>query len=683
MRTLLYPLSLALSMLLAWPVSGQTTQTEFGKNRVQYHRDFAEWSMYESRNFITYWYGEGRFIGQSVVQIAEYDFREIQGILEHRMNDKIEIIVYVDLTDLKQSNIGSEEAFVNTGGQTKIVGNKMFVYFNGDHNDLRRQIREGIAGVYLNAMLFGSNLQEIVQNAVMMNLPEWFKEGLIAFVGTEWSSELDNQLRDLLLRYPEDDFEDLAEKDPKLLGHSLWYFISQNYGNSTVSNLLYLTRINRSVESGFLYVLGSTYRRTLDSWERFFRDRYAEEAGQTTPPEGEVPVKNKRNLPITQLKISPDGQRIAYVLNEIGRYRVFIQDLQTGERTLVHKGGFRNAIQATDYNYPLIAWNPSGLELGVIYERRDVVKFLRYDIHSKERVVEDMSTQYQRIYSMDYITPTELVLSAAVRGHSDIFIYFTLTRQSQRLTDDFWDDLDAVFTRVHGQRGILFASNRTDSLLTRARLDSILPITTYDIYYLNLDKRDEGELVRITHTPHANERHPVSLDDTWFAFLSDESGIVNRKTGYLEDYIHHFEHVITFQDGEEMRLHADSIIEQVLDSAALAQIDTVTLDTVIKQRGVTHFNSNYSRNVLSQSKARRAGRLAELVFLDGAHRIFVHTIEPEAEVQPFLTQHQRQWMEWLSSRGEEVPPYEPGMEPLRVMPPVTQTPPRDTQPPTP
>src|SRR5690349_13674323 len=105
-----YPLLLLLTFASIVAV-GQTTQTEFGKNRVQFNNDFAEWSQYESRNFITYWYGEGRLVGQAVVQMAEQDFYDIQGILEHRMNDKIEIIVYTDLTDLKQSNIGSEEAF--------------------------------------------------------------------------------------------------------------------------------------------------------------------------------------------------------------------------------------------------------------------------------------------------------------------------------------------------------------------------------------------------------------------------------------------------------------------------------------------------------------------------------------------------------------------------------------------
>ena len=208
---------------------GQGTQMEFGKNRVQYHQDFEQWMMYESRNFITYWYGDGRNIAESAILIAEKDYREIEKLLEHRINDKIELIVFTDITDLKQSNIGSEEVFENTGGITRIVDNKVFVHFNGSHQDLRRQIREGVGAVFLNTMLFGSNIQEIVQNAVLMHLPIWFKVGLIGFVGESWSTDLDNSLRDALLSSEYKGFEKFAAENPKLAGHSLWYFVSQNY----------------------------------------------------------------------------------------------------------------------------------------------------------------------------------------------------------------------------------------------------------------------------------------------------------------------------------------------------------------------------------------------------------------------------------------------------------------------
>lgn len=625
--------------------SQSTTQVEFGKNRVQYHQDYDEWSKYESDNFITYWYGEGRFIGQAVVQFAEYDFNEIQSILEHRINEKIKIIVYTDVTDLKQSNIGTEEAFTNTGGQTKIVGNKVFVYFDGNHNNLRQQVREGIASVYLNAMLFGSNLQEIVQNAVMMNLPEWFKQGLLAYVGKSWDTDLDNRLRDYLLSDEFEKFDLFAEEHPKLAGHSLWHFISQNYGHSTVSNLLYLTRINRSIESGFLYVLGSSYSSITESWELFYKQRYkAEEAERNKPEKRRIQFKNKRNLPVSQLKISPDGKKVVYVTNEIGKYKVYLQDLRTKEREVIHSGGFRNAFQTTDYNYPLLAWNPSGLEVGIMYERRDVVKLMMYDIHTKKSVVEDMSTQYQRVHSMDFVNTFTMVLSGTVRGFSDIFLYYTKTRQSERITQDFYDDLDVAYVRVDGRDGILFASNREHVKINTLRLDSILPINTFDLYYYDLAAKSK-ELVRITNTPLANERQPVAVDSSYFSYLSDRSGIYNREAAYLEEYLDHYDQYITLNDGTEIVMHADSSLEK-LDSTA---IDTIVIRPVIKKRAIKHPNSNYRRNIIEQSTAPRANRIAELVFRDGEYQAYYREMQIDTVITPPLSYYQRSRVAYMET----------------------------------
>lgn len=191
-------LLICLIQLVFTKIDAQSINTNFGKNRVQYNDDFDSWFEYETENFIVYWYGKGRNIAQTVIQLAELDHDEIQQILEHRINDKIEIIVYLDLTDLKQSNIGYEETFLNSTGKTKIVGNKMFVHFDGNHQNLRKTIREGIASVYINSILLGSNLQEIVQNAILLNLPDWFREGLISYIGTEWDYEIDDELRDIL-----------------------------------------------------------------------------------------------------------------------------------------------------------------------------------------------------------------------------------------------------------------------------------------------------------------------------------------------------------------------------------------------------------------------------------------------------------------------------------------------------
>ncbi|MEL6865559.1 MAG: hypothetical protein AAFP19_14125 [Bacteroidota bacterium] len=623
MHSIKYAL-LFLLTILALEASAQGTQVEFGKNRVQYHQDFDEWLQYETQNFITYWYGEGRNIGQSVVQMAEMDYDAVQGILEHRMNERIEIIVYKDLTDIKQSNIGSEEAFVNTGGQTKIVGNKIFVYFNGDHNHLRQQIREGIANVYLNAMLFGSNLQEIVQNAVMLNLPEWFKQGLVTYVGKEWSTELDNQLRNLILQDKYKDFDKMAEEHPQLVGHAMWYFISQNYGRSTVSNLLYLTRINRSIDSGFLYVLGSTYRKTTLAWMAYFKKRYQQESDMMSPPEGEaIKIKNRRKLPINRVRLSPDGQKIVYVTNEIGKYKVYLHDLSTGNRKVILKGGFRNAFQATDYNYPMIAWSPNNQELTIIYERRDIIKTMRYDLNTGDGIKDVVPNQFHRIFSMDYLNVNTLILSASVRGFSDIFLYNMLNRQTERITNDFWDDLDAKVVKLDGKKGIIFSSNRADTLLMSAKLDTILPVNTFDLFYYDLEERS-GELVRLTNTPLANERSPAAIDTTWFSYTTDKSGVYNRQMGYLEDVIAFYNQRILLQDSTEIVLHQDSSLAS-LDSSL---IQSISLEPVYKKKAFTHNQTNYNRNIIDMHIAGRSNRMVEVVKQDEVYKLFLHTVNP-------------------------------------------------------
>ena len=111
---------------------------------------------------------EARNVGQVSLSLAELDFNGIESILEHKLNDKIEIICYTDVSDLKQSNIGIDEVFISRNDRTTVSGNRIFVYYDGDHNHLRKQIREGIGEVYLNAMLYGSGLSVLVQKSIQL-----------------------------------------------------------------------------------------------------------------------------------------------------------------------------------------------------------------------------------------------------------------------------------------------------------------------------------------------------------------------------------------------------------------------------------------------------------------------------------------------------------------------------------
>lgn len=645
-----------------WSAAQTTSQTSFGKNRVQYHHQFDDWLLYESPYFTTYWYGDARNVAQSALQMAELDFPTVQQLLEHQMTEKIEMLVFSDLTDLKQSNIGEDELFLLRAGETKVIGNKVFVFFDGNHRHLRAQIREGMAGVLLNSMLYGANLQEIVQNAVLLNLPVWYTEGLGAYCGEEWNDLIDNQLRDVLLNKKFLNFDRLAKSYPRLAGHAFWYYIGLHYGKGTISNLLYLTRINRSIDAGFLYVLGSGYKRTTDALLAYFLSRYQEEKKQFQPLQKSrlFSVKNKRDLPLYHARLSPDGKKMAWVSNNMGSWRVYVADVAQGKRKLLIRGGIRNALQTTDYNYPLLAWNPDNKQLSVLIEQRDILKLVQIEVKTGKKVFRDLAPDFQRVYSMDHLNANEIAFAASIKGYSDLFIYRTVTRQIERLTQDFWDDTELVYAHLDGRRGLIFASNRASDTLSAQKLDSILPLRHFDLFFYDLENRS-SELVQLTNTPMVDESNPIAVDSTHFAFLSNENGIVNRSVGKMLPYIAYHQAVLYLKDGSAIKAldtrqtgewapERVSVflapLDTVLKNIDRTQIDSIEYMPVYKKRSSTWNQTNYEANLLEINGHFRCKKMVETTRKGRKTQFFIHPLDVETKTSaPFTRAREIQFIQ--------------------------------------
>src|SRR5256885_1059452 len=100
-RILLFLLCVNIQQALS---QGQTSEQTFGQNRVQY-KDFV-WSYFQTDRFIAYFYLGGQELGKFTIVDAEKEMNDIEQRLEYKMNDRIEILIYNNLDDLKQTNIG-------------------------------------------------------------------------------------------------------------------------------------------------------------------------------------------------------------------------------------------------------------------------------------------------------------------------------------------------------------------------------------------------------------------------------------------------------------------------------------------------------------------------------------------------------------------------------------------------
>jgi hypothetical protein len=607
----------------------QTAQATFGKNRVQYHSKQEEWMYYETEHFTTYWYGDARNIAEAAVQIAEQEYSDVRRVVDYAMNDKIELLVFTDLTDLKQTNIGIDEVFLIQKGETKVIGTKAFVYFDGNHQNLRRQIREGTAGVVLNAVLFGRNFQEIIQNAVLLNLPEWFPMGVVAFCGEDWTIERDNQLKDILLTGRYKNFRTLSRDYPRLAGHAFWYYFSLHYGRNQINSVINILASEREADNSFRYVTGQGEKPLLQGTMQYFLQRYKSDmAAQASPSvQDHIPFKNKKCREMTTVQLSPDGKTLAYVLNENGKWSVYTQNIDSKSRKRIMRGGARNKLQDPDLHYPLLAWAPDNKTIGVITEYRDEIRLSLYDTETKKKTTEPFTPEYQRVYSFDFINPAQIVLSASVQGYSDLFLYQTVTRGSERITQDFWDDLDVRLSNLNGEPHLLFASNRLSDTLQIQKLDTILPIGHFDLFAFNLTSRSK-ELLRLSSTKFVDERHPIPLDSTHFGYLSNGNGQWNKYAGYLTPYVAFSLRQIYRRDGalsegidlsrpgkwDRARCLAQyPPFDTILANTEKTMIDSITIRDVIKYQSVNYQQTNYDRDLICYVTAPRMGQGVELM----------------------------------------------------------------------
>ena len=154
-----------------------------------------KWQYYQTTNFNTYFYENGKTIANYVAQVAESELSGIEQFVEYGLQRRANIVIYNHFDELQQSNIGLNLDWQTTGGITKLVNNKMVIYFDGDHANLRKQIRQGIARILVDNILFGDDLGEFATNQALLDLPKWLVDGYVDYVAEEWSPQYDNDLK--------------------------------------------------------------------------------------------------------------------------------------------------------------------------------------------------------------------------------------------------------------------------------------------------------------------------------------------------------------------------------------------------------------------------------------------------------------------------------------------------------
>ncbi|HVU53749.1 MAG TPA: hypothetical protein VHD83_01785 [Puia sp.] len=594
--------------------SAQVNTVEFGKNRLQF-KNF-KWKYYQTQNFNTYFNEGGQDLAKYVLQLAEKELPGIEQFVEYGLQRRANIVIYNSYNDYLQSNIGLSLDWQTTGGITKLVNNKMVVYFNGDHNHLRIQIRQGIARILLENILFGDDLGEFATNQALLDLPQWLTDGYIEYAGETWNTTLDDQLKSAILSGRYKNFYQFAFEKPVLAGHAFWYYMANKYKKENVTYFLYLARVYRNLNNASQRICKKKFKEVLKDFMAYEEELYDKDIrGRRNFPKGTVSVVEDINDHKDFFHFSPQptprSNTYAVVEFKHGKYSVVLHDNFIYTKTLL-KNGVRSDAEQLDPHYPLIAWDNKGTRLACIYWDRGKVKLFVYDVVKKYKTSIQDLTDFDQVQDFKYmLNDHTLLMSAAKKGQSDIFVYDLNEQTYRQITNDVYDDLDPSFVAFPNKTGIIYASNRPNGQVRGG--DTTLPSNYhYNIFLVdNWNDMEGKQISQLTYLKYGHARYPTQYNNNHFTFISDENGINNRYAGFFTTKRAGIDTV--YKIGDELLHNPDPAdLDSTLKANHKDQPDTVYAFAITNDSAYIFPITNYQSGLTETKSAGEIGQVTEV-----------------------------------------------------------------------
>ncbi|MBL0355941.1 MAG: hypothetical protein IPP72_03235 [Chitinophagaceae bacterium] len=594
-------ITVLIGLISSTPLYAQVIENvKFGKNRVQYKK--FKWQYYQSRNFNTFFNQNGQELAKFVLQVAEEELPSIEEFTEYSLQRRANIVVYNEYADMQQSNIGMDIEWQNTGGTTKFVNNKMVVYFNGDHAQLRRQIRQGIARIITDNLLFGEDLGEFAGNQALLDLPNWLTDGYVDFAAENWSTKLDDELKSEMLSGKYTKFYKFAFQNPRLAGHAFWYYIEEKYKKENVTYFLYLARIYKNLNRASMQVCKMKFKDLLAEFMLYEEDKYETDIRKRRAyPKGQAieSFEVDQRHDYYRINVNPNKKNSSYVLVEFKKGFVKVKLYDDFDEYTILKYGIRSYRNEVNPDYPLLAWDPKGTRITVIYNQEGRLKLFVYDLVTRIKYPKlDLTDQFQQVQDVKYMLDSRnLLLSATKNAHSDIFTINLENEKVQQITNDVYADLDPSFVSFPGKTGIIFSSNRP-SAEARGGDTSIPSHNRYNIFFVSnaSAKAELNQITQLSNLKYGNAKLPMPYNSNHFTFVSDENGVANRYAGFFTSKAAGVDTLVLIGD-DILRNPSPKDVDSVLKVYKKDDVDSIAVVTVSQDSAYTFPLTNYESNL--------------------------------------------------------------------------------------
>ena len=493
-----------------------------------------DWKNVSSEHFKIHYHTPDPVLAGQTLKFAEESLYEIKYLLDYKPKAKYELFLYMSVDDYVHSN-QYEESFFKVQGKSPIVFNQGVVIYPNSTGEFRNTVKTEVCKLFLKDFYHGISIRSSIQNSVLLHLPPWYLEGFSSYIGEGWTFEdelwLAGQENADVLTYT------LEDEGPMhhTLRKSVWYFISEEFGEEKLAEIFYMTRITHSVEKAFERVWGVGLDNLTNRWREFIQRRILQNQEYRDDPRNfgdllTLPAKAR----LISYALHPEEQKIAAYLEKEGQQFVSIYDHKTSEWSETGiSGGFKTR-QYEPYQYQVpMAWSHDGKYLLTVVNRKKSQVFALWDAGSGRKTYFAFKPVLDRVMHLSWSHDNnQVVCSAFQKGAINLFTFKPGASSFKPITDDLYDDLYPVFTQ--DDRGIIFATNRSADTLSPAENHYTLYKQPLDLYLIDLQT---SEIKPITNTPTINETQSLPVSSFEVLYLTDEVGIngLRKKNLFIDE----------------------------------------------------------------------------------------------------------------------------------------------------
>jgi len=264
-------------LILAMDLVSISTQAQyFGRNKVQY--DTFDFKVLSTKNFDVYFYPIEEEAAVQAARLAERWYARFSRILNHELKGRQILILYSSSPHFQQTTAIPGIIGEGTGGVTEMLKRRIVLPLAPSLADSNHVIGHELVHAFQFDMTSQDHPRYASGAPSALRLPLWFIEGLAEYLSIgPVDPHTAMWMRDAVKK--EDKFPTIMELNntqyfPYRYGHSLWAFLTGEYGDGIVSTIMKSVGKAGDYEAVLKKATGLSSKELSEKWLKSLKDRY-------------------------------------------------------------------------------------------------------------------------------------------------------------------------------------------------------------------------------------------------------------------------------------------------------------------------------------------------------------------------------------------------------------------------